>query len=838
MTNLNKLSLIHVTSGLRISLIPIHSILTIRDINMTQITTHSLGFPRIGAGRELKKAVEAYWAGDIDRAQLQAEGQRLRRAHWELQAAAGLDVIPTGDFAWYDQVLALSATLGNVPVRHRLGYENQGETATDTDHQCTHTGLEETPEAPDGPCTQADLDTLFRMARGRAPSGEATSACEMTKWFDTNYHYLVPEFHPEQHFELSYTQIIDETREAIAQGYRAKPVILGPLSYLWLGKEKAPDFDRLDLLENLLPAYQTLLAQLAEVGAEWVQIDEPILVLDLPQAWRQAFERAYHQLQTPTLKLLLATYFGALEDNLSTAVQLPVAGLHIDAVRAPEQLLSVVDRLPTHKVLSIGLVDGRNIWRNDLRASLEQLGDLPERLGERLWLAPSCSLLHVPVDLEREQKLDAELKSWLAFARQKVTEVVALAQLLTPEPDERAREALEQSDRAQASRQQSERIHNPRVRARLEAVTREDSQRQSPFVERIRRQQSLLQLPLLPTTTIGSFPQTRDIRQTRRAFKLGQISEVEYQNRMRGEIADAIARQEQLGLDVLVHGEAERNDMVEYFGEQLDGYAFTQFGWVQSYGSRCVKPPIIYGDVQRPRAMTVQWARYAQSLSNKPVKGMLTGPITMLFWSFERNDQPMAETARQIALALRDEVKDLEAAGIQIIQVDEPALREGLPLRQSRWQGYLDWAVEAFRLSVSGVNDETQIHTHMCYSEFNDIIGAIAALDADVITIETSRSQGELLQVFEDFDYPNDIGPGVYDIHSPNVPSVEAMVTLLERAAQHLPVERIWVNPDCGLKTRGWPETEAALANMVAAAQQLRQAYGKTAAERAKQRRA
>jgi len=780
---------------------------------MSKFQTHNLGFPRIGADRELKKAVEAYWQGDIDRTELDSQGRQLRRRHWLQQAEAGLDWIPTGDFAWYDQVLTLSATLGNVPVRHRAGYQPT---------QANDSVLEEAPEAPAGPCTDADLDTLFRMARGRAPTGAATSACEMTKWFDTNYHYLVPEFHPNQTFALGYRQLVEETREAAQLGYAVKPTLLGPISYLWLGKEKAPDFNRLDLLEALLPAYQALLAELAEAGAQWVQIDEPVLVLDLPNEWRQAFERAYHQLQNRDLKLLLATYFGALEDNLSTAVQLPVAGLHIDAVRAPEQLEMLADRLPSHKVLSVGLIDGRNIWRNDLRATLAQLGDLPERLGERLWLAPSCSLLHVPVDLEREQKLDAELKSWLAFALQKVSEVVNLAQLLSKTPSKAAEEALAASDRAALSRRESARIHNPAVKARLDAVVARDSQRLSPFAERIKKQQALLQLPLFPTTTIGSFPQTREIRQTRRAFKAGQISEVEYLNQMRQEIADAIARQEQLGLDVLVHGEAERNDMVEYFGEKLDGYAFTQYGWVQSYGSRCVKPPVIYGDVTRPKAMTLQWARYAQSLSEKPVKGMLTGPITMLFWSFVRNDQPRSHTARQIALALRDEVNDLENAGIQVIQIDEPAFREGLPLRQKQWQAYLEWAVDAFRLSASGVSDETQIHTHMCYSEFNDIIDAIAALDADVITIETSRSQGELLQAFEAFDYPNDIGPGVYDIHSPNVPSVEAIVTLMQRASKHLPVERLWVNPDCGLKTRGWPETEAALASMVAAARALR----------------
>lgn len=789
------------------------------------LTTHNLGFPRIGADRELKKALEAYWRGDLERDQLEQAGRQLRRRHWLQQAQAGLDLIPTGDFAWYDQVLTLSATLGNVPVRHRGGHQPAETTSSASSSGCGHSGSGEGVEAPTEPCADVDLDTLFRMGRGRAPTGQSASACEMTKWFDTNYHYLVPEFHPNQSFALSYRQIIDETREAVELGYAAKPVILGPLSYLWLGKEKAPNFDRLSLLDALLPAYQELLQALAEAGADWVQIDEPILVLDLPAPWQQAFERAYHQLQQKSLKILLASYFDALQDNLSIAVNLPVAGLHIDAVRAPEQLPAVLDRLPIHKVLSVGIVDGRNIWKNDLRLSLAYLDEARRRLGDRLWLAPSCSLLHVPVDLERETQLDPELKSWLAFATQKVEELVTLAQLLDGRESSQIKKSLDQSDRAARSRQHSSRIHKSAVKARLDAVVLTDSQRQSPFIERIKRQSARLGLPLFPTTSIGSFPQTQDIRLTRRDFKEGRINELEYRTAMEREIAEVLARQEQLGLDVLVHGEAERNDMVEYFGEQLEGYAFTRFGWVQSYGSRCVKPPIIYGDVSRPNAMTVDWTRYAQELTSKPVKGMLTGPITMLCWSFVRDDQPRETTARQIALALRDEVLDLEAAGTAIIQIDEPALREGLPLRRAARAQYLDWAVDAFRLSSSGVSDATQIHTHMCYSEFNDIIGSIAALDADVITIETSRSQGELLQVFEDFDYPNDIGPGVYDIHSPNIPEVQEMVQLLQQAARKLPAERLWVNPDCGLKTRAWPETEAALARMVAAARQLRRSY-------------
>lgn len=790
----------------------------------SSLIAHNLGFPRIGADRELKKAQEAYWRGEITQTQLEQTGRELRAIHWQLQADAGLDLIPTGDFAWYDQVLTLSATLGNIPSRHRKTAA-VSHTHEHHDGGCCQYHTADVNDFAQAPCLDIDLDTLFRVARGRAPTGNATTASDMTKWFDTNYHYLVPEFHAGQQFELSWTQIIDETREAIALGHKVKPVILGPLSYLWLGKEKQTDFDRFDLLENLLPAYTTLLQALADAGAHWVQIDEPILVLDLPAKWQRAFESVYNRLQNRQLNILLATYFGALGENISAIINLPVAGLHIDAVRAPEQVLPIIDRLPVHKILSIGVVDGRNIWRNNLATSLDLLKQAQERLGERLWIAPSCSLLHSPVNLERETQLAVDIKSWLAFAKQKVHEVVILKTLLERPFDALAQQALGASIAAAKNRAASPKTHNPEVRARLNAITENFWQRQSPFATRIAKQQSLLQLPLFPTTTIGSFPQTDQIRITRSEFKQGKINTAEYENRIRQEIADCIAKQEQIGLDVLVHGEAERNDMVEYFGEQLDGYTFTQFGWVQSYGSRCVKPPIIYGDVARPAPITVNWARYAQSLSKKPVKGMLTGPITMLFWSFVRDDQPCATTALQIALALRDEVVDLESAGIQVIQIDEPAIREGLPLRVKDRQEYLDWAVKAFRISASGVQDETQIHTHMCYSEFNDIIKAIADLDADVITIETSRSDGELLQAFEKFNYPNDIGPGVYDIHSPNIPETSSMVNLLKRAAREIPVERLWVNPDCGLKTRRWPETEAALIKMVEAAKDLRKEY-------------
>lgn len=761
--------------------------------------SHILGYPRIGAQRELKKVTEAYWKGDVSRNELEAAGQALRLAHWQTQQAAGLDMVSVGDFAFYDQVLNVSVMLGAVPSR----FHAQDEVSAG----------------------RVDLDTAFRMARGRAPSGTPAAACEMTKYFDTNYHYLVPELHQGQTFTLATSRLFDEVDEAQQAGFTPKVTLTGPLTWLWLGKTEGQEFDRLELLDSVLDVYSETLSRLATQGVEWVQLDEPALVQDLPLAWQQAYERAYHRLQSAPLKLLVATYFGALGDNLSLTTRLPVEGLHIDAVRAPEQVESVIDRLSPHQVLSVGLVDGRNIWRADLAALRERLLPLKVRLGQRLWLAPSCSLLHVPVDLHQENELDAELVNWLAFARQKLDEVVTLARLIDNRAMQEDEQRLSEATRALDARRESTRIHQPAVSERLAAVTQEDSQRQSPYAQRAQAQRRLLKLPLFPTTTIGSFPQTDAIRAARRAFKAGELSQADYEARMREEIAYAVERQEALGLDVPVHGEAERNDMVEYFGEQLDGFAFTRFGWVQSYGSRCVKPPIIFGDVTRPAAMTVRWSEYAQSLTQKPMKGMLTGPVTILQWSFVRDDQPRATTCRQIALALRDEVCDLEKAGIHVIQIDEPALREGLPLRQSEWQAYLDWAVESFQLSAAGVADSTQIHTHMCYSEFNDIIGAIAALDADVITIETSRSDMQLLNAFQDFAYPNEIGPGVYDIHTPNIPDIEWMVTLMEKALEKIPAERLWVNPDCGLKTRGWAEVEPALANMVEAAHQLRQRY-------------
>lgn len=764
---------------------------------MTKI--HNLGFPRIGSQRELKRAVEAYWAGKQDQAALGATGAQLRAAHWRVQADAGVSQVPVGDFAWYDHILEWTTLLGAVPAR--FGH-------------------------PSG--ADVDLDTLFRMGRGRAPSGTPAAACEMTKWFDTNYHYIVPELTPGQTFRIARDYLFAQVAEAQALGYQAKPVIPGPLTWLWLGKGDAfaggaGDESKLALLQSLLPVYADVLARLAAQGVEWVQIDEPILVLDLPQAWRDAFVAVYARLGHVGPKVLLATYFGGLQDNLATAAALPVAGLHVDLVRAPEQLGAVLEALGKDKILSAGVINGRNIWRTDLDAAAALLAPARERLGERLWLAPSCSLLHVPVDLVHETELDGELKSWLSFAVQKLDELKWLAAAVGGNADAATQAALDAQRQALEARRSSRRIHNPAVESRLAAVA-EVSRERAPFDERIAAQQALLKLPAYPTTTIGSFPQTAEIRALRRDWKAGVLTDAAYEAAIRKEIEEVVRFQEKIGLDVLVHGEPERNDMVEYFGELLAGFAFTRNGWVQSYGSRCVKPPIIFGDVARLAPMTVGWSSYAQSLTDRPVKGMLTGPVTILQWSFVRDDQPREDTCRQLALALRDEVVDLEQAGIRVIQIDEPAIREGLPLRRADWAAYLNWAVDSFRLSVAGVHDDTQIHTHMCYSEFNDIIDSIAAMDADVITIETSRSNMELLEAFETFQYPNDIGPGVYDIHSPNVPEVQWMVELMNKAAARLPKERLWVNPDCGLKTRAWPETKAALEAMVEAARELRKA--------------
>ena len=744
----------------------------------------NLGFPPLGAARELKRATEGYWSGKVTRAQLLATGAELRRRHWQLQRDIGLDRIPANDFSFYDRMLDTCALVGAVPPRY--GWAG-GE---------------------------VDLDTYFAMARGSQGKGRDVTAMEMTKWFDTNYHYIVPELERGQSFRLSSQKPVNEYREAKALGIAATPVLIGPVTFLLLAKTKGQAFDRLSLLDALLPVYAEVLSALTAAGATWIQLDEPVLALDRTDAERAAFLNAYGQLakRAGHAQLMVATYFSGLDDNLATALALPVHGLHVDLVRAPQQLERLLSAWPKGRVLSAGVIDGRNVWRADLRKQAALVERAAQKVGtDRLWIAPSCSLLHTPLDLDLETKLDAELKSWLAFAKQKLQEVVALAK------GDRA--ATEASSRAVQSRATSKRIHNAAVQRRAGSVTEKDKARRASFAE---RRKSQIDLPPYPTTTIGSFPQTTEVRAARRKLNDKQLTADEYEQFIEGQIGKTIKLQEEIGLDVLVHGEFERNDMVEYFGEQLAGFAFTEHGWVQSYGTRYVKPPIIFGDVSRPSAMTVRWSKYAQSLTRQPVKGMLTGPVTILQWSFVRDDQPRSETAKQIALAIRDEVIDLEAAGLRVIQIDEPALREGLPLRRAEWAAYLQWAVDAFRLATAGVRDATQIHTHMCYSEFNDVLGTIERMDADVISIESARSGSELLRGFEQYKYPNEIGPGVYDIHSPRVPPVAEITGALKSMARVLEDAQIWVNPDCGLKTRGWEETLAALKNMVAAAKEMR----------------
>jgi len=764
-------------------------------------TATNLGFPRIGAHRELKRAVEGYWNGSLTKDELFDAARALRTSHWQAQADRGLDVVPSNDFSFYDQVLDTCAMVGAVPPRFPWDGED------------------------------VDLDTYFAMARGIQEKdldgpdseGDGVQAMEMTKWFDTNYHYIVPEFRADTEFSLSSTKPIDEYREAQDLGIETRPVLIGPVTFLMLGKAQ-DDVDPLDLLPELVAVYCDVLGRLAAAGCEAVQIDEPALVLDLDEQERAAFETAYDALTGTGVSVHLATYFGGLEGNLPTALDLGVDSLHLDLVRAPGQLDDALDHgVPADTDLSLGLVDGRNVWRADLDALYDTLEQATDALGpDRVRVGPSCSLLHVPVDLDTEPALDDDVKPWLAFAVQKIDEIVALARRADGDVDG-TEPAFEKARAAREDRATSGRINDPDVQSRVAEAGPEMVERDSPHAQRRPLQRERMGLPQLPTTTIGSFPQTDDIREMRRKAKKGSISQDEYESFLEEQIADTIAAQEDIGLDVLVHGEPERSDMVEYFGQRMNGFLFTENAWVQSYGTRCVRPPIIAGDVSRPEPMTVRWLSYANDRTDQPVKGMLTGPVTMLQWSFVRDDQPRAETCRQLALAIRDEVQDLEAAGIMAIQIDEPAFREGLPLRESQWEAYLDWAVECFRLASSGVKDETQIHTHMCYSEFNDIFEAIAEMDADVISIEASRSKMELLQAFDDFDYPNEIGPGVYDIHSPRVPPVEEMEELIRKALDVLDPEQMWVNPDCGLKTRRWVEVRPALENMVAAAERVRE---------------
>lgn len=770
--------------------------------------THNLGYPRIGSQRELKKACEQYWQGKTPLFSLLQTAKNLRRQHWQLQKDAGIELIPSNDFSLYDQVLDTALMTGAIPQRyHKLMEEKQ------------------LPEA----------DLLFAMARGYQKDGYDITAMEMTKWFDTNYHYIVPEFTEEQSFLLFSEKVVKEFNEAKREGFNTKPVLLGPVSFLLLGKEKlAPGaetgFNRLHLLKKILPVYMKVLKMLDENNAHYIQFDEPCLCLNLTAEEQEAVTYTYTKIQKafPGLHIILAAYFECYGQNLQTVLSLPVQTLHLDLMRCPSQLddLLQANVAKSSINLSLGVVDGRNIWKNDFTASLQLIEKAVKAVGRhRVWIAPSCSLLHVPCDLTLEtdeNNLPGIIKNWMAFAKQKLEEVVILAKLAGKEPSEETLQQLAFNKQAVLSRSTSAVIHKQHIKTRVNNIKEQDTLRQNVFEIRKTKQQQVFALPLFPTTTIGSFPQTAEVRSWRAKWKKGQMTNEEYDTLIKAEIKKAIAWQEEAGIDVLVHGEFERNDMVEYFGEQLEGFVFTQNGWVQSYGSRCVKPPVIAGDVERKQPMTLYYTRYAQGLTSKPVKGMLTGPVTILQWSFVRNDQPRRETCMQIALAIRDEIADLEAAGIKIIQADEPAIREGLPLRQEGWEAYINWAVKAFKVATAGVADETQVHTHMCYAEFNDIMPAIAAMDADVITIETSRSQMELLEAFKAFKYPNDIGPGVYDIHSPRVPATHELTGLLFKALEVLPAEQLWINPDCGLKTRGWAETKAAVAAMIGAAKQLR----------------
>lgn len=758
--------------------------------------TTLLGYPRIGRQRELKKANEAYWSNKINETSLQQTAKEIRKENWLLQQDLGIDLIPSNDFSLYDQILDACLTFGCIPQR----YQNIDK--------------------------KNYLELYFAMARGLQKDNIDVTAMEMTKWFDTNYHFIVPEFEKDQTFSFFSKKIVDEYKESLNLDIKTKPVLIGPVTFLLQGKEKESGFHRLDLLDKLLPVYFEIIQELINLDVEYIQFDEPCLALNLSEKEQHAITKTYHAFaeKFPKLKVFLANYFDCYGENLNTALALPVDTLHLDLVRCSSQLDDILNsnNYNGSTKLSLGIVDGRNIWKNDFEASIKLITKATQKIdSNNLWFSTSCSLLHTPYDLDLETRLNPEIKQWLAFAKQKIEEVVSLKNLLQEENDGYLH-LFEENKLSQLTKRSSKLIHNESVKHRISNLKASDSQRQSDFPTRQASQKKSLHLPLFPTTTIGSFPQTKEVRSWRLKLKKGVLSQDEYNTLIAKEIEESIRFQEDIGLDVLVHGEFERNDMVEYFGEKLNGFAFSSYGWVQSYGSRCVKPPILFGDVSRDKPMTVKWSEFAQSLTDIPVKGMLTGPVTILQWSFVRNDQPRETTCNQIALAIRDEVVDLEKAGLKVIQIDEPAIREGLPLHKEEWQNYLNWAVKAFRISASGVQNETQIHTHMCYSEFNDIISNIADMDADVITIETSRSEMELLDAFVNFKYPNEIGPGVYDIHSPRVPALDEIENLLIKAKNVLPKEHIWVNPDCGLKTRNWPETKSALKNLVKAAKKLR----------------
>ncbi|VAX76215.1 5-methyltetrahydropteroyltriglutamate--homocysteine S-methyltransferase [Buchnera aphidicola] len=754
------------------------------------IKNHILGFPRIGLNRELKIAQENYWSGKISLIDLLQVGKNIRKTNWKNQFNSGIEYVTVGDFSWYDHVLGTSMMLGNIPNRHRLNKK------------------------------KIDLDTLFRVARGSVDIGKNCSASEMTKWFNTNYHYIVPEFIKDQEFYFSWKQVIQETDEALSLGYKVKPVLLGPLTYLWLGKVKGIYFNKLDLLNKILPIYKKVLEEFHSRNLEWVQIDEPILVLDISKEWKKAIKYAYNTLNG-SIKILLTTYFGDVHHNLDIINTLSINGLHIDLVAGKYDLLDFSNTVNNKFLLSLGIINGRNIWKADLVKWFHQLKSFM-KLRKNFWISSSCSLLHVPLDLSLEDNLTDFVKSWFSFGIQKCLEISILSRALNKKID--IKEIYNWVKPIQAYKS-SNLVNNVTVQKRLLQISSEQCTRKDTFSVRSDIQKKNLNLPVLPTTTIGSFPQTQEIRELRLKYKNKKISQLDYERLIKKQIKNNILQQEQIGLDVLVHGEPERNDMVEYFSEFLEGFVFTKYGWVQSYGSRCVKPPIIVGDISRITPMTVMYSKYAQSLTKKPVKAMLTGPVTILCWSFPREDISKEEISNQIALALRDEVLDLENSGIHVIQIDEPALREGLPLRTKEWSDYLRWSVQSFKLCSSGVKNSTQIHTHMCYCEFNDIMPAIVDLDADVITIETSRSDMELLDFFKTFQYPNEIGPGVYDIHSPSIPSIDWIEKLLIKALRYIPIEKLWVNPDCGLKTRNWTETSLALQNMIKATSNIRKKF-------------
>ncbi len=755
----------------------------------------NLGFPRIGRQRELKKALENFWAGKISEKKLLDTARTIRLENWTLQKDLGIRHIPSNDFSLYDHVLDTIFMIGALPPRFQIQSD------------------------------QINLETYFAMARGSEKGiYRSIPALEMTKWFNTNYHYLVAEITPETKFQINCNKLIGEFDEALAVNILTRPVLLGPVSFLLLSKSPQDGFCPLEKIDELVIAYLQILEKLLISGAEWVQIDEPCLVQDLDEKTRKVINKVYTKIgetsQRP--KILIADYFATLGKNLELTLSLPIEAVHLDLIAGANQLEPSLKYVSKDKMLSLGIVDGRNIWKTDFQKAFEIIEKASRCLSpEQIMISPSCSLLHVPQDLDQEKRLNPDIKNWLAFGKQKLEEVVLLTSITNRHV--KKDDYLEKSELIVQNRQSSSLIHNPLIKEKIAGINPKMKVRKNDFSIRRKEQKNKYKLPLLPTTTIGSFPQTNAVRIARKQYNNNEINKIEYDEFIKNEIIHTLNFQQEIGLDVLVHGEFERNDMVQYFAEQLEGFAFTENGWVQSFGSRYVRPPIIYGDISRPKPMAVEWAKFAQAQTKKPVKGMLTGPITILNWSYVRNDQPHSETCRQIALAIREEVNDLEAAGIGIIQIDEPALREGLPLQREDWQNYLDWAVECFRLCTSGVQDETQIHTHMCYSEFNDIIQFIAALDADVISIEAARSHMELLKAFSNFNYPNDIGPGVYDIHSPHIPDQEEIYLLLKKALQVLPANQLWVNPDCGLKTRQWEEIEPALKAMVASTKRLRQ---------------